>query len=129
MYPISLLFYIYDKPDAFGFLIVKFPFLSSNTSASPAYGVYISQLIRYATASVQYNAVLDCGQLLLQKLLSQEFVEPRLESSLRIFFGRRHELVDNNGILVSQMTTDMFAYHLTLSKPVSSFHRLWPIYG
>jgi hypothetical protein len=29
---------------------MKFPFISSNIRAKPAYGVYISQLIRYSRA-------------------------------------------------------------------------------
>ena len=41
---------IYDKHDDFNFHITNFPFLSSNIPASPAYGVFISQLIRYARA-------------------------------------------------------------------------------
>ena len=36
---------LYDKRDDFNFQIVNFPFLSSNIPASPAYGVYMSQLI------------------------------------------------------------------------------------
>ena len=36
-----------DKRDDFNFYITNFPFLSSNILASPAYVVYISQLIRY----------------------------------------------------------------------------------
>ena len=39
---------LYDKRDDFNFPIVNFPFLSSNISSAPAYGVYVSQLIRYA---------------------------------------------------------------------------------
>ena len=39
---------LYDKHDAFGFHIVNFPFMSSNIPSAPAYGVYSSQLIRYA---------------------------------------------------------------------------------
>ena len=39
---------IYDKRDDFDFHIVNFPFLSSNILLGPSYGVYISQLIRYA---------------------------------------------------------------------------------
>ena len=39
---------LYDKRDDFNFHIVNFPFLSSNIPSSPSYGVYISQLIRYA---------------------------------------------------------------------------------
>ena len=32
----------------------------------------------------------------------------RVESSLRKFYGRHHELVDRYGITVSQMISDMF---------------------
>ena len=39
---------LYDKRDDFNFAIVNFPFLCSNVPLSPAYGVYVSQLIRYA---------------------------------------------------------------------------------
>ena len=42
---------IYDKRDDFNFDIVNFPFLCGNIPQSPSYGVYISQLIRYARAS------------------------------------------------------------------------------
>jgi hypothetical protein len=37
---------LYDKRDDFDFAIVNFPFLCSNISLSPAYGVHVSQLIR-----------------------------------------------------------------------------------
>ena len=40
----------YDKRDDFNFPIVNFPFICSNIPAVPAYGVYISQLIRYSRA-------------------------------------------------------------------------------
>jgi hypothetical protein len=36
---------LYDKRDDFDFAIVNFPFLCSNIPLSPAYGVYIFQLI------------------------------------------------------------------------------------
>ena len=42
---------IYDKRDDFNFDIVKFPFLDGDVSQRPSYGVYISQLIRFARAS------------------------------------------------------------------------------
>ena len=37
---------LYDKREDFNFHITNFPFLSSNIQSSPAYGVFISQLIR-----------------------------------------------------------------------------------
>ena len=40
----------YVKRDDFNFYIVNFPFICSNILAAPAYGVYISQLIRCSRA-------------------------------------------------------------------------------
>jgi len=50
---------LYDKRDDFTFPIVNFLFISSNIPASPAYGIYISQLIRYTRACSQYSDFLD----------------------------------------------------------------------
>ena len=46
---------LYDKRDDFNFHITNIPFLCSNIPSSPAYGVFISQLIRYARASSSYE--------------------------------------------------------------------------
>ena len=39
---------IYDKRDDFNFEIVNFPFIDGDVPRSPSYGVYISQIIRFA---------------------------------------------------------------------------------
>ena len=39
---------IHDKGDDFDFDIVNFPFLDGDVPRRPSYGVYISQLIRFA---------------------------------------------------------------------------------
>ena len=46
---------LYDKRDDFDFHIVNFPYLSSNIPSGPSYGVYISQLIRYAPCCSHYD--------------------------------------------------------------------------
>ena len=46
---------LYDKRDDFDFHIFNFPFLSSNIPYGPCYGVYISQLIRYARCCLHYD--------------------------------------------------------------------------
>jgi hypothetical protein len=55
-----------DKRDDFTFSIVYYPFISSNIPVTPAYAVYISQLVRYSKACAQYSNVLDRVQLLMQ---------------------------------------------------------------
>ena len=50
---------IFDKRDDFDFDIVNFPFLDGDVPRSTSYGVYISQLIRFARVSshvVDFNA-------------------------------------------------------------------------
>ena len=46
---------IYDKRDDFDFDIVNFPFLDGGVPRRTSYGVYISQLIRFARASSNLN--------------------------------------------------------------------------
>ena len=69
---------IYDKCDDFDFKIVNFPFLDGDVPRSTSYGVYISQLIRFARAS-SYVAVFNtCNKLLTQKLLKQGYLYHKL---------------------------------------------------
>ena len=62
---------LYDKRDDFNFHNTNFPFLSSNILSSPAYGVFISQLIRYARASFSYECFILRALRLSNKLLRQ----------------------------------------------------------
>ena len=52
---------IYDKRDDFDFDIVNIPFLDGLVSRSTSYGVYISQLVRFARVSshVAYGTILN----------------------------------------------------------------------
>ena len=62
---------ICDKRDDFDFDIVNFPFLDGDVPCSASYGVYISQLIRFARVSshvVDFNAR---NKSLAAKLLQQ----------------------------------------------------------
>jgi hypothetical protein len=46
---------LFDRRGDFDFAIVNFPFLCSNIPLLPPYGMYISQLIRYARACFGYE--------------------------------------------------------------------------
>ena len=64
---------LYDKRDDFDFHIVNFPFLSSNIPSGPSYGVYISQLIRYARCCSHYDDFRYRHKCLVDRLLSQGY--------------------------------------------------------
>ena len=101
---------LYDKHDDFNFHITNFPFLSSNIPSSPAYGVFISQLIRYARACSSYDFFILRAARLLSKLLGQGYVMKRLKSSLRKFYGRYGDLIKHYEVSLSQMLQDILGH-------------------
>ena len=98
---------IYDKRDDFNFHITNYPFLSSNIPTSPAYGVFISQLLRYARACSSYGCFILRAARLSNKLLEQGYVKERLKSSLRKFYGRYGDLIKQYEVFLSQMLNDI----------------------
>ena len=94
----------------FNFHITNFPFLSSNIPSSPAYGVFISQLIRYARACSSYECFILRAARLSSKLLRQGYVKERLKSSLRKFYGRYGDLIKHYEVSLSQMLHDILGH-------------------
>ena len=64
---------IYDKHDDFDFEIVNFSFLDGDVPRATSYEVYISQLIRFARASIYVTDLNTRNTLLTQKLLKQGY--------------------------------------------------------
>ena len=64
---------IYDKRDDFDFDIVNFPFLDGDVPRSAHYGVYISQLIRFARVSSHVDDFNTRNKILTAKLLRQGY--------------------------------------------------------
>ena len=71
----------------FNFKIINFPNMCSNIPASPAYGVYISQLIRYARESSNYSDFLKRHLHLRNRLLDQDYKKVRLIRSLKSLYS------------------------------------------
>ena len=97
---------IYDKRDDFNFHITNSPFLRSNIPSSPVYGVFISQLIRYARAYFSYECFILRARGLSSKLLKQGYLVKRLKSSFRKFYGRYGDLIRQYEVSLSQMLND-----------------------
>ena len=64
----------HDKRDDFDFEIVNFSFLEGDVPRSTSYGVYISQLIRFARAPSHFADFNTHNKLLTQKLLIQAYI-------------------------------------------------------
>ena len=71
----------YDKRDDFDFEIVNFPYVDGDVSRRASYGIYISQLIRFARVS---NHVADFNtenKLLTARLLNQGYRYQKLHKA------------------------------------------------
>ena len=62
---------MYDKRDGFNFEIVNFPFFDGDVPRSPSYGVYISQLIRFARVCSNAHDFNKRNLFLTAKLLNK----------------------------------------------------------
>ena len=82
-----------DKRDDFDFEIVNFPFLDGDVPRSTSYGVYISQLIRFARASSYVTDFNTRNKLLTQKLLKQGYRYHKLRKTFSKFYRRYYDLI------------------------------------
>ena len=89
---------IYDKRDVFEFDIVNFPFLDGDVLRRASYGVYISQLIRFARVCnhvTDFNARNKC---LTAKLLQQGYRYHKLRQTFSKFYRRHYELISKYNV-------------------------------
>ena len=75
--------------------------------SSPAYGIFISQLIRYARACSSYECFILRARRLSSKLRKQGYLVRRLKSSFRKFNGRYGDLIQQYEVSLSQMLNDI----------------------
>ena len=74
-------------------VLVYFPFLDGDVPRSTSYGVYISQLIRFARASSYVTDFNTRNKLLTQKLLKQGYRYHKLRKTFSKFYRRYFDLI------------------------------------
>ena len=87
---------LYDKRDDFTFRIVNFP-------ANPAYGVYISQLVRYARICTSKVDFMNRLRGLSLRLRQQGFLTNLLQRTFTKFFNRHGLIVGKYGATLREM--------------------------
>ena len=105
---------IYDKRDDFNFDIVNFPFLNGDVLRRPSYGVYISQLIRFARASTHVTDFNNRNRFLTAKLLKQSYRYHKLRKAFSKFYcaclvfvkDRDSTAPKRGSVLIGLMTPD-----------------------
>ena len=87
---------IYDKRDDFD--RVNFPFLDGDVPWRTSYGVYISQLIRFARASSNLNDFNYRNKALTAKLLRQGYRYFKLRKAFSKFYRRHSALLEKYSV-------------------------------
>ena len=89
---------VYDKRDDFDFDIVNFPFLDGDVPRSASYGVYISQLIRFARVSGHVDDFNTRNKVLTAELLGQGCGYRRLRKAFSKFYRRHFDMVSEYNV-------------------------------
>ena len=77
----------------FNFEIVDFPLLVGDVPRSPFYGVYISQLIRFARVCSNVDDFNNINLFLTAKLLKQGYGYHKIRKAFSKFYHRHSELI------------------------------------
>ena len=88
---------VYDKRDDFGFPIINFPWLSGDVPRLSSYGIYISQLVRFARSCTSVWDFHSKNLQLTSKLLTQGYRYHKHQKTFGKFFGSYSELLTKFG--------------------------------
>ena len=121
---------IYDKRDDFDFDIVNFPFLDGDVLRSASYGVYISQLFRFARVSSHVDDFNTRNKVLTAKLLRQGYRYHKLRKAFSKFYRRHFDIVSKYNVglktlLLQGLSEPEFSGDLAESQGGSSVLVLW----
>ena len=83
---------LYDKRDLFNFFIVNFAYLDSNIPTGPAYGTYISQLVRMGRICGDFASFASRNYKLTTRLIKQGFRYERLCVAFKKF-SQKHQSI------------------------------------
>ena len=75
----------YDKRKDFGFDIVNYPNLNGNIPKAQAYGVFISQLVRFTNVNDNVKNFVADAKNMVNKLVSQGFKKDVLKNKYFVF--------------------------------------------
>ena len=110
---------IYDKRDDFDFDVVNFPFLDGDVPRRTSYGVYISQLIRFARVcyhEADFNALNTC---LTAKLLQQGY-----RKTFSIFYRRHYDLISKFNVALKTLLREGLSETVFYGDLVYKFKKL-----
>ena len=106
--------------------------MCSNIPSGPAYGVYISQLVRIGRICDNYSAFVNRNMIITTRLIKQGYQYTKLCKCMKKF-SRKHKLIFNkygkclkrhiqDGICLPVCSLPQLSKHFTIRKPPRLCH-------
>jgi len=89
---------LYDKRVDYSFDVISYPYLDGNIPKGQSYGVFISQLMRFAHINSTFNGFLTNARDLVRKLTDQHFDVAALRNKFRVFAERYFDVWGKYGV-------------------------------
>ena len=115
---------IYDKRDDFNFERVNFAFLDGDVPRSPSYGVYISQLIRFAKVCSNVDDFNNRNLFLTAYLLKQGYIYHKIRKAFSKFYHRHSELIVKYKIGLKTLLQQGISEPISYGDLVYNFKRI-----
>ena len=115
---------IYDKRDDFDFDIVNFPFLDGDVPRSTSYGVYISQLIRFARVSSRVDDFNTRNKVLTAKRLRQGYRYHKIPKAFSKFYRRHFDIVSKYNVGLQTLLLEGLSEPVVYRDLVNKFRKI-----
>ena len=89
---------LYDKRNDYDFDVISFPHLDGNIPKGQSYGVFISQLVRYARINCSFDRFVSDCKLLVERLVNQHFDVAALRKRFEVFIDKHFDVWGKFGI-------------------------------
>ena len=99
-----------QRPDDYSFEVINYPFLDGNIPKNQSYGVFISQLVRFARINSNFNKFISDCKNLVSKLIRQSFDPAALRRKFQIFVDKYFDIWGKFG---QYLSADLVFYFVT----------------
>ena len=113
-----------DKRDDFGFSIVNFLWLSGDVPRLPSYGIYISQLVRFARCCTSVFDLHSKNLQITSKLSTQGYRYHKLRKTFGKFFRSYSELLSKGAISFQDYVSQGITHPVFYGDLVYKFRRV-----
>ena len=111
--------------DDFDFDTVNFPFLDGDVAHRPSYGVYISQLIKFARVCSHVEDFNARNKCLTAKFLKQGYRYHKLRKGFSMFYRRHYELISKFNVGIKFLLNLGLSEQVLYGDLVYNSKRLW----